>query len=125
MSLFRARRSDPISLFAGIGLGLTLLLTVVVSAITSSSPLLAYAASVTFTTFLFCGYDKAIAGRDKTRVPERVLYLLAFIGGSLGLLLGMKFFRHKTRKPRFRFYLLLVLTLQVALLLWAAGQWKY
>ena len=48
-------------------------------------------------------FDKSIAGRSATRVPEKVLLGVAALGGSLGLLLAMTFFRHKTAKPSFMF----------------------
>lgn len=45
--------------------------------------------------------DKANAKKQARRVPEKNLWLLGFIGGSLGLYIGMYLFRHKTRKPVF------------------------
>lgn len=62
----------------------------------------------------FCGYDKAIAGSTYTRVPERVLLGTALLGGSLGLLLGMTWFRHKTQKWSFKWPLVLILVVQCA-----------
>jgi uncharacterized membrane protein YsdA (DUF1294 family) len=45
------------------------------------------------------GGDKFSAGRNfDKRMPEGILFFLAVIGGSLGALLGMFLFRHKTRK---------------------------
>ena len=66
-------------------------------------------------TFVLTGYDKAVAGKGSLRVPELVLYAGAAIGGAPGLLLGMKLFRHKTRKASFQFVLVLIIVLQVAL----------
>lgn len=60
-------------------------------------------------TFIIWGVDKAAAMNGAWRVPEKTLFLLIFLGGAAGGALGMLFFRHKTRKPRFR------------LVLWAAG----
>jgi len=58
--------------------------------------------------FLTYGYDKLIAGSRKTRVPEKVLLLLALMGGSLGALVGMYVFHHKTSKQSFltRFWII-------------------
>lgn len=53
-------------------------------------------------TVLVYGYDKAIAGGRRRRVPERVLLGLALCGGSPGALLAMRLFRHKTAKRSFR-----------------------
>ncbi len=77
-------------------------------------PLWAYLASATAVTFLIYGWDKWRAIRDKQRVPEATLHLLALAGGSAGALVGQVLFRHKTSKTRFRLVFLLVLMIQVA-----------
>jgi uncharacterized membrane protein YsdA (DUF1294 family)/cold shock CspA family protein len=79
--------------------------------------LVAYLIGVNTTTFLFYGYDKAIAGSRRLRVPENVLHGLALCGGSLGALLGQKVFRHKTRKPWFQVMYWAIVALQAGLLL--------
>lgn len=62
-------------------------------------------------TFLIVGYlliinlaglysmwlDKKKAIRHEWRIPEATLFLIAFLGGSLGSVIGMQLFRHKTR----------------------------
>lgn len=45
--------------------------------------------------------DKGKAVRKVWRIPEWFLLTVALIGGSLGSLLGMYLFRHKTKKPKF------------------------
>ncbi len=45
--------------------------------------------------------DKRRAVKNLWRIPEKTLLLMALIGGSLGVLLGMRLFRHKTKKPVF------------------------
>ena len=81
-------------------------------------------------TFLVFGLDKWKAKRKVKneavrRVPERVLFLLALLGGSVGALLGMKAFHHKTLHKTFRFGIPAILALQIliplALLLWRRG----
>lgn len=47
------------------------------------------------------GWDKLSAKRHRRRVPEATLLALAAAGGSVGGMLGMLLFRHKTRKPKF------------------------
>ena len=47
--------------------------------------------------FALMGFDKLCARRDRRRVPERVLFLVALAGGSLGSWVGMYWFRNKTR----------------------------
>lgn len=45
--------------------------------------------------------DKRRAIKNRWRIPEKTLLLIALFGGSFGMLLGMKLFRHKTKKPVF------------------------
>lgn len=51
--------------------------------------------------FIICGYDKIMAIKHRYRIPEDMLLFLSFIGGSLGFILGMLIFRHKTKKLKF------------------------
>lgn len=71
--------------------------------------------SITCTTFCTYGYDKLIAGTGATRVPERVLLTLAFAGGTVGALAGMRLFHHKTSKESFleRFWLVVAVQIVV------------
>ncbi len=64
-------------------------------------------------TVLVYGYDKAIAGGRRRRVPERTLLALALCGGTPGALLAMWLFRHKTAKRSFRNGLALVIAAQL------------
>jgi uncharacterized membrane protein YsdA (DUF1294 family) len=66
-------------------------------------------------SFLFCAYDKSVAGSGSTRIPELVLLIWALIGGSAGLLVGMRLFRHKTKKASFQFFLIIVVVAQIGL----------
>jgi uncharacterized membrane protein YsdA (DUF1294 family) len=47
------------------------------------------------------GLDKHYAIKDMRRIPKRHLFLIGYIGGAIGLLLGLKKFRHKTLKRKF------------------------
>jgi uncharacterized membrane protein YsdA (DUF1294 family) len=67
-------------------------------------------------TVLVFGYDKAIAGGKRRRVPERTLLAIALIGGSPGALFAMGVFRHKTAKPGFRRVMMLIVAAQMILL---------
>jgi len=71
--------------------------------------------AITGMTFLTYGYDKLVAGSEATRVPERVLLTLAFAGGTVGALLGMRLFHHKTSKESFleRFWLVVAVQIVV------------
>lgn len=57
--------------------------------------------------------DKQKAVQGKWRIPEKVLFLLAGIGGAAGALLAMKLFRHKTRHPKFTIGIPVLLVLQI------------
>ena len=65
-------------------------------------------------SFALFAFDKAAAGRNRSRVPELVLLLSALLGGALGALCGVKLLRHKSSKYSFQIKLLLVLALQIA-----------
>lgn len=52
--------------------------------------------------FGVCGLDKWKAKKGRWRVPEKVLFLLAGLGGAWGFLTGMVVFRHKTNHWSFR-----------------------
>lgn len=54
-------------------------------------------------TFCVYGLDKRKAIHAKWRIPEPTLIILALVGGSVGALMAMSLFRHKTQKPLFRF----------------------
>lgn len=80
--------------------------------------LLVYLVLVNAAGLLFMFVDKQKAQRGQWRIPEATLMLTAAIGGSVGSLLGMYLFRHKTRHPKFTVGIPLILVLQVALAIW-------
>ncbi|GGP13358.1 DUF1294 domain-containing protein [Oceanobacillus neutriphilus] len=45
--------------------------------------------------------DKQKAKQHAYRIPERTFWLLAILGGSIGLYIGMQTFRHKTKHKSF------------------------
>lgn len=63
------------------------------------------------------GIDKAKARRRAFRIPEARLFGIALLGGSLGSIAGMYFFRHKTRHWYFVLGMPVILILQIAILL--------
>ena len=63
--------------------------------------LLLYFLIVNSFTFLIAGYDKYLAVKNKRRIPEKTLFALGLFGGSVGLLLAMVIFKHKTSKSSF------------------------
>src|SRR5689334_1725787 len=110
------RRSNPAWTFLAVAL--VVVTTTTYAAVSSTLPAWSGAlAGVNLATVLLYGYDKAVSGGTKLRVPENVLHLLAFFGGSPAALLSQAMFRHKTVKPSFR----RTFWLTVALQLGAAG----
>ena len=78
-------------------------------------PFLIYLFTVNVIAFALMHTDKQRAIKKKRRIPESALFGFAAIGGSIGAILGMYLFRHKTRHIRFRSGLPLLLTLQLAI----------
>lgn len=82
--------------------------------------LLTYLALINAVTLLVYGWDKLRAKkRGARRVPEKRLFLLALLGGSLGAVLGMQLFRHKTRHWYFKYGIPAILIAQVVAVLMA------
>ncbi len=67
--------------------------------------------------YALMGIDKARAKKRGFRIPEATLFVVALIGGSIGTIAGMLFFRHKTRKWYFVYGLPVILLLQIAALI--------
>ena len=65
--------------------------------------------------FAFMGIDKRRAIRSAFRIPEATLFAIAILGGSIGSILGMHLFRHKTKHWYFLFGMPIILILQIAL----------
>ena len=79
-----------------------------------------YLLVINLVTFLVFGLDKWKAKRKEAkesvrRVPEKTLFLLSALGGSIGALLGMKAWRHKTKHNSFRFGIPAILALQIVI----------
>lgn len=79
--------------------------------------LTAYIVFVNLIGFLLMGIDKRKAIKHAFRVPEATLFTIALIGGSIGSIAGMYFFRHKTRHWYFVYGMPAILILQIALVL--------
>ena len=77
-----------------------------------------YLAAINAVTFLVYGIDKLRAKRGAWRIPEKTLFLLPLLGGSVGAIAGMKVFHHKTKHWYFKYGLPLILLAQVALVVW-------
>lgn len=72
-----------------------------------------YLLIINLTGFAVMGIDKQKAKRGLWRIPESTLFLIAIIGGSIGSIIGMRVFRHKTRHWYFVLGMPLILILQL------------
>ena len=76
--------------------------------------LLSYFAAVNLIGFALMGIDKYKAKKRAFRIPEATLFIIAVIGGSIGSILGMYTFRHKTRHRSFVYGMPFILLVQIA-----------
>lgn len=76
----------------------------------------AYYVIVNIIAFLIYGIDKSKARNKKWRVSEKTLLGVAVIGGSVGALVGMYGFRHKTKHWKFRILLPIFFVLHVLII---------
>ena len=77
-----------------------------------------YLLAVNLLAFVMYGVDKKRAIEQKWRIPEKTLILLAMIGGTVGAIAGMQFFRHKTKHMKFKFGIHAILIVQLVILYW-------
>jgi uncharacterized membrane protein YsdA (DUF1294 family) len=75
----------------------------------------AWILAMSVAAFCLCGLDKAHALNRTRRVPERVLLLVALLGGTPGLVVGMLLFQHKIRSPLFIVSVVAVISFQMFL----------
>lgn len=68
--------------------------------------------------FILMAIDKSKARRGAFRIPEATLFLFAIFGGSLGCILGMQLFRHKTLKPAFFIGMPVIFIIQLLLVIY-------
>lgn len=79
-----------------------------------------YLIVINLIAFLAMYIDKKRAQYGKWRIKEHTLFVLAFLGGSIGAIVGMYTFRHKTQKARFfiGFPVILVAEILLAILIY-------
>lgn len=79
---------------------------------------IAYFIVINLVLFITMGVDKHRAKKGEWRISEKNLFFLAVVGGSVGGILGMQLFRHKTKHKLFSIGFPLILILQCAVLIW-------
>ena len=57
-----------------------------------------YLIIINILAFIIYGLDKYKAIKNKWRIPEQVLLTISLLGGSIGSIIGMYTFKHKTKK---------------------------
>ena len=79
---------------------------------------LLYLLLINAAAFVLMLADKRKAIKNRWRIPERTLILSAALGGSIGALLGMYTFRHKTKHLKFTLGIPAILIAQISLAIW-------
>jgi uncharacterized membrane protein YsdA (DUF1294 family) len=116
-SAHRSRGKDPWFVYGLVAFVIAITLAVVLYwFVDILGPLRSWLVAITIVTFLAYGYDKVASQARRTRVPESVLLALAFAGGTVGAVVGMLVFRHKTAKRSFQLRLFLIAVLQLVLI---------
>jgi Predicted membrane protein len=77
--------------------------------------LITYFAAMNVIGLFLMGLDKHKAKKHLWRIPESTLFITAVIGGSVGCIIGMYVFRHKTRRWYFVYGMPAILAFQIAL----------
>ena len=83
--------------------------------------LLIYLLTVNALGFILRLADNIKAKKKRWRIPEATLFLVAAIGGSIGSLVGMYTFRHKTKHLSFVLGMPLILAVQVVIAVLIVG----
>ena len=78
---------------------------------------LVYLAIISLVSAIVCIYDKLISKKNRValRIPEKILFLLSALGGSVAMLATMLVIRHKTKHKRFMIGIPVIIVLQAVL----------
>ncbi len=79
--------------------------------------IITYLIFINLTSFLLMGIDKYKAIHHKWRISEKTLFISALLFGSIGALLGMYTFRHKTKHAKFVYGMPAILIVQIILVI--------
>ena len=82
---------------------------------------LIYFAIISLISVIVCIYDKLISKKNRVelRVPEKTLFILSALGGSVAMYVCMQLVRHKTKHKRFMIGIPLIIVLQIVLIVLA------
>ena len=90
----------------------------IISPEVSTATIIFYLLAINIVAFLAFGIDKYKARNNQWRIPESTLLTMAVLGGSIGALIGMKVWHHKTLHNKFRIGIPLIIALQIAAIVW-------
>lgn len=76
---------------------------------------LIYLLGINLIGFLAMGFDKFKAKNNFWRTKEKTLFIIALIGGSIGSIIGMYTFRHKTKHNTFVYGMPIILGIQIGI----------
>jgi len=89
------------------------------------SNILIYLAIINVIGFLSMAFDKFKAKHEMWRTKEQTLFVIAMIGGSIGSIVGMYTFRHKTKHTNFTVGMPVILITQIILIIYFGFiRWK-
>lgn len=77
----------------------------------------AYIFIVNIYGFIIMGMDKKKSLKRKWRTREKAFFITAFIGGALGIYMGMKVYHHKTLHKKFKYGIPAIILLNLAILI--------
>lgn len=75
-----------------------------------------YSLLINAINFLLFGIDKKRARKREWRIPESALLFISLLGGALGGLIGMNFYKHKTKKMKFNIAMPVILILNIIII---------
>lgn len=76
-----------------------------------------YLLAMNVLSFVCLRSDKKRANFSRYKIGARTFYVLSLLGGALGVLIGMYYYRYLTEKPLFRYGVPVVLILQLLIIL--------
>ena len=77
-----------------------------------------YLLAINIVSFFLYGIDKYKAKKERWRISEATLLMMAVIGGSIGAWAGMRLWHHKTMHKKFKYGIPIIIILQVCLVVY-------
>lgn len=75
-----------------------------------------YLLLINVVNFTLMCYDKQEAKKHEWRIKEKTFFIISALGGSIGGIIGMRVFHHKTKKWYFMFGFIGILIIQIILI---------